>query len=637
MATDRGSQSLNPVLDPDKDHILGSPEAPIALVEYGSYACPHCRAAHDRIVDLRDQLGDRLAHAFRHRPLPGSKLAVPAAELAERAAECGKFWKAHVALMTRSASLRDEDLEAIARELELPPKSSPAGQRAAKRVRAHVNSANSSGVELTPTFFINGRLYDGPWDDISFTDALLGALGYRVRAAALDFVNWPLSTGILLLVATLLALLLSNTTLAPELANFWQREFGLAWDGGGFRLPLIRWVNDGLLTIFFLVVGLEIKREFTVGHLSTRRLAAMPIAASIGGMVIPAAIYLLLIPAGPWTRGWGVPIGTDTAFAVALIATMGQRVPIELRIFLTAAAIVDDIGAILIVALFYSEGLSFNFLAAALVIVGALAAMNRAAIYRVTPYALLGVALWVCIHEGGVHATLAGVVLALFIPTRPPPNYQSLMAQADAIVANETQRGPEEMRHVLSAGAMRAMDAIYDRLESPASRLLRHVEIRSSYVVLPIFAFANAGVTFLPGMLDGRSELVVAIAAGLVVGKPMGLLLASYAAVRTGLATKPDAYGWDQVLGAGCLAGIGFTMSLFIADQSFPVAADFDSAKIAIFIASVVAAILGVALLWLAASRRTTDDSGSSAGLVHGNNQNIPVRVADDVRRDAAD
>ena len=606
MATDRGSQLLNPLLDPDKDHILGSPDAPIALVEYGSYACAHCRAAHDRIVDLRDQLGDRLVHAFRHRPLPGSDLAIPAAELAERAAECGKFWKAHVALMTRSASLRKEDLEAIGRELDLPAESSAAGKRAARRVRAHAKSADGSGVELTPTFFINGRRYDGPWDDASFEDALLGALGYRVRVAALDFVNWPLSTGILLLFATVLALILSNTVLAPALANFWQREFGLAWDGGGFSLPLIRWVNDGLLTIFFLVVGLEIKREFTVGHLSSRRLAAMPIAASIGGMVVPAAIYLLLIPEGPWIRGWGVPIGTDTAFAVALIATMGQRVPIELRIFLTAAAIVDDIGAILIVALFYSAGLNFSFLLAAFLIVGALAALNRAAIYRVTPYALLGVALWVCIHEGGVHATLAGVLLALFIPTRPPPNYQALMAQADAIVANETQRS-EEMRHVLSTGAMRAIDAIYDRLESPASRLLRHVEIRSSYVVLPIFAFANAGVTFLPGMLDGRSELVVAITAGLLVGKPMGLLLASFAAVKAGLATKPDAYGWIQVLGAGCLSGIGFTMSLFIAGESFPAPVDFDAAKIAIFTASVVSAILGIAVLWWAATKIPSD------------------------------
>lgn len=598
-----GGQWLDPPLDPRKDHLLGSPSAEIALVEYGSYACPHCRAAHDRIVDLRDQFGDRLVHAFRHRPVPGSELALAAAQLAERAAEAGKFWKAHVALMTRSADLRSEDLEVIARELDLPAPTISSSRRASSRIKRDQRSAEASGVLLTPTFFINGRRYDGPWDDVSFSDAMLGALGYRVRAAALDFVNWAPSTGILLLIATLIALLLSNSAFASSMAAFWQRDFGLSWEGGGFTLPLIQWVNDGLLTIFFLVVGLEIKREFTVGHLSSRRLAAMPIAASLGGMVVPAAIFLLLIPAGPWLRGWGVPIGTDTAFAVALIATMGQRVPIELRIFLTAAAIVDDIGAILIVALFYSKGLDFTYLGAACLVVVLLAGLNRAAIYRVTPYALLGLLLWFCIHEGGIHATLAGVLLALFIPTRPPPDYQALLAQSDAILTQETRRGSEEMRHVLSPRAMRALDAINDRLESPAARLLRHVEVRSSYLVLPIFAFANAGVTISPALFQGRGELMLAIAAGLILGKPLGLFGASYVAVKTGLAIKPSAYTWTQVVGAGCLAGIGFTMSLFIAGQSFPLAADFDAAKVAIFAASILSAGMGVTVLWWAADR----------------------------------
>lgn len=612
MAHSITSQRLVPPVDPEKDHLLGAPSAPITLVEYGSYACPYCREAHNRIVDARDEFGDRLAHVFRHRPLPGSQLAIDAAELAERASESGTFWKAHVALMTRSANLQQQDLDEIALELDLPAASTAAGKRAARRVRSDTESANASGVRISPTFFINGRRYDGPWDDVSFADALLGPLGYRVRAAALDFVNWKPSSGILLLAAVLLALLVSNTAWAPAFAGFWQSEFGFGWEGGAFRLPMIGWVNDGLLTIFFLVVGLEIKREFTVGHLASRQLAAMPVAASIGGMIVPAAIYLLLIPAGPWTNGWGVPIGTDTAFAVALIAIMGQRVPIELRIFLTAAAIVDDIGAILIVAIFYSDGLDFTYLTAAVAIVAALAVLNRAAVYRVAPYAALGVLLWFCIHESGVHATLAGVLLALFIPTRPPPNLGALTAQMDAIVANETRQGSDDMRHKLSNAALRAIDAIYDRLESPAARVLRHVELRSSYFVLPIFAFANAGVAIAPGLLDGRGGLVLAIGAGLVIGKPVGLLAASYAAVKLGLARKPDAYRWDQVLGAGCLAGIGFTMSLFIAGQSFPEAADYNAAKIAIFIASIVAATLGAAVLWWA-DRRTRADAVEEA------------------------
>lgn len=600
MSVATGVPRLDPPIDPSKDHVLGPTDAPITLVEYGSYACPNCRAAHNRVIELRDQFGDRLVYAFRHRPITGNPLAQEAAELVELAAEKGKFWKAHVALMTRSAELRPQDLVDVAREFGLDEPSPTARKRAQRRVARDIKSAGANAVHIAPTFFVNGRRYDGPWDDISLSDALLGALGYRVRAAALDFLNWGPSSGILLFASVVLALLISNSAWAAQFADLWTRQFGLSWSGGGFELPLIKWVNDGLLTIFFLVVGLEIKREFTVGHLATKALAAMPVAASVGGMVVPAAIFLLLIPEGPWMRGWGIPIGTDTAFAVALIAIMGRRVPIELRIFLTAAAIVDDIGAILIVAVFYSGGLDVAYLGAALGVVGVLAVLNRVGVYRVLPYVLLGILLWYFIHEGGVHATLAGVLLALFIPTRPPANFDALMAQMDAIIENETRRGPEEMRHTISTGSLRAIEEIYERLESPAARVLRVVEIRSSYVVLPIFAFANAGVTLVPGLLDGRGALVTAICVGLVLGKPLGLLAASYAAVKSGLATKPDEYGWHQVLGAGCLAGIGFTMSLFIAGQSFPAAADFDAAKVAIFIASAVAAALGVGVLWWA-------------------------------------
>ena len=599
--------------DPAADHLLGPPDAPIELVEYGSYACPHCRAAHDRVLELRDEFGDQFLHTFRHRPLTGSDLALRAAELAERARNEKEFWKAHVMLMTRSETLTEADLESVARELDLPPQDSPEGQAAIRRVREDMASAQNSGVAITPTFFINGRRYLGPWDSVSFSDALRGSLGHRMQGAALDFVNWPPSTGILLLLATILAVVLSNTAFGPEFIAFWEGELSLSWVERDFTLTILRWVNDGLLTIFFLVVGLEIKQEFTIGHLASRRLAAMPVAAAVGGMVAPALIYTAIVPAGPWTMGWGVPIATDTAFAVALIAMMGRRVPIELRIFLTAAAIVDDIAAIAIVAIFYTAELDFVFLAASVAVSGLLYALGRASIYRATPYAMLGLVLWFCIHESGVHATLAGVILALFIPTRPPPNFRALRAQIDAIFTTEAERRDEEMRHPLSTPALRALDAIHDRLESPATRMLRHVEIRSSYIVLPIFALANAGVVFVPGLLDGRGELVAAIMAGLVLGKPLGLLLASLAAVKLGLAAKPEAYTWTQVAGAGCLAGIGFTMSLFIAGQAFPVAADFDAAKLAVFGASALAAVLGVAVLWHAGGRNLKGEAHAVA------------------------
>ena len=511
---------LDRAVDDVLDHVLGPKNAPITLVEYGSYACPYCRAANERITEVRGQFGDRLRYVFRHRPLIGSDVARPAAELAESVTNHEQFWNAHVALMTRSNTLTEGDLRAVAESLGLTRLDAEASrltaERARQRVDLDIDSASASGVHYTPTFFINGRRYDGPWDESSFTDAMLGSLGHRVRTAALSFASWAPSAGILLLLATLVAVALTNSGLGRDFEAFWQTAFGFALGGSGFQLSLLHWVNDALLTIFFLVVGLEIKREFTVGHLASRRAAALPIAAAIGGMAVPALIYLFIIPAGPWSIGWGVPMATDTAFAVALIAMMGARVPVELRIFLTAAAIVDDIGAIIVVAVFYSGDLHFGYLAAAVAITAVLALLNRSGIYRVSPYLLVGVALWACVYAGGLHATLAGVVLAALIPTRPPPDFKTLAMQADSILTAEAHHSGEQFRRGPSAPALQALDAIHDRLESPADRLLRNVAPRSSYLVLPIFALANgrlevgdpgvAGV-LLVGALVERGEV----------------------------------------------------------------------------------------------------------------------------------
>jgi NhaA family Na+:H+ antiporter len=427
---------------------------------------------------------------------------------------------------------------------------------------------------------------------------MLGSLGHRVRTAALGFASWAPSTGVMLLLATLLAIVFTNSRLGPDFGEFWQTTLGIRFGGADFHMPLLHWVNDALLTVFFLVVGLEIKREFTVGHLASRRSAALPIAAAIGGMTLPALIYVWVVPAGSWQIGWGVPTATDTAFAVALIALMGSRVPVELRIFLTAAAIVDDIGAIVVVAIFYSDGINLAALSGALATVGFLALLNRWGVYRVTPYVLAGVVLWLCVHAGGLHATLAGVLLAAFIPTRPPPDYRALIAQADAILTAEASHGGEQFRHGPSAPALRELDAIHDRLESPADRLLRHVAPRSSFLVLPLFALANAGVVIATEMLTDHGRLMAAVILALALGKPAGFVLASWAAVKFRIAEKPAAYSWRQLAGAGALAGIGFTMSLFIAGQAFPVMQDFAAAKIAVFAGSVLSAVVGTVVLW---------------------------------------
>ena len=605
-----GPTRLDRPVDEREDHILGPRNAPITLVEYGSYDCPHCRAANERIAAVRNQLGNRLRYVFRHRPITGSDLALRAAKLVETAQTPEEFWKAHVTLMSRSETLTEDDLRVVAEQLGAEDAAGrPERQAAASaRVARDIESARRSGVRFTPTFFVNGRRYEGAWDESSFTDAMLGTLGYKVRIAALSFAAWAPSAGFLLLFATVLAIAISNSGLAQPFETFWEAPFRLAFADAAFELTLREWIDDALLSVFFLVVGLEIKRELSVGHLAKRASAALPIAAAIGGMAVPALLYVLVVPAGPWTDGWAVPMSTDTAFAIALIAMLGRRVPVELRIFLTASAIVDDIGAILVVALFYSEGVEVSWLLAAAFFTALLMMLNRSGVYRVMPYMLVGIALWAAVHAAGLHPTLAGVILAACIPARPPANYATLARQADAILTDEARFRGEQLRYGPSEPALRALDAINDRLMSPTERLLRTVAPQSSFVVLPVFALANAGVELSRGVFAGHEPLMLAIAAGLVIGKPVGFVLLSMLAVRLGVAVKPRAYSWRQLAGAGALAGIGFTMALFIAGQAYALETEFAAAKVAVFAASSVSALIGVALLWKPAAEEPVDE-----------------------------
>ena len=387
MSAAKLSSRLDRPVREEYDHILGPAGAQITLVEYGSYACPYCRAANEQIAEVRDRFGDRLRYVFRHRPLTGSDIARRAAELAERADGPEHFWNAHVKLMTRSETLTEDDLSRRRRRPEprrariaagrprRPPRRAKARVDADERQRTRQRRACSRRPSSS-----TAAATTAPGTRARSSDAMLGTLGHRVRSAALDFASWGPSAGVLLLLATVLAIVLTNSPLGAGVrTRSGSMELGFTFGDAGFRMSLRHWINDGLLTIFFLVVGLEIKREFTVGHLASRRSAALPVAAAIGGMAVPALLYLLIVPQGPWAHGWGVPMATDTAFAVALIVMMGRAVPVELRIFLTAAAIVDDIGAIIVVALFYSGELHLGFLAAAAVSGGALALLNRSA------------------------------------------------------------------------------------------------------------------------------------------------------------------------------------------------------------------------------------------------------------------
>jgi Na+:H+ antiporter, NhaA family len=419
---------------------------------------------------------------------------------------------------------------------------------------------------------------------------------------------------IVLVAATIAALIWANVSFSSY-EDVWTGILSFSFSGHVLETDLRGWINEGLMTLFFLVVGLEAKRELDLGELRERTRLAIPVLASLGGMACAAGIYLAINAGGDGARGWGIPMATDIAMAVGVLSLLGSRVAPSLKLFLLALAIVDDIGAIVVVAVFYSGEIHPAYLAAAAVVVVALALLSRSRVYLLSPYILLGVALWAFVYAGGLHATLAGVVLALFIPTRPPADLAVLMTQASTIIASEARHEGEVLRPGPSTPALHALDAIYDRLESPADRLLRHAGARSSYAILPIFALANAGVTINPGVFVGHGWLMAAVVAGLAVGKPVGVSLAAAAAVRAGIAVKPAEYTWRQLAGAGALAGIGFTMSLFIAGQAFPSATDFSAAKIAVFAASILSAVVGTAVLWGASRQELIEEAPQSASM----------------------
>jgi NhaA family Na+:H+ antiporter len=621
------AEGLDRPVDPAYDHVLGPPTADVTLVEYGSYVCSYCHTAHEVVRRLRDRFGDRLRYVYRHLPLTDRAEATRAAEVAEYAdAASGRFWEAHDRLMRSGPDFAPGELDAIGAEFGVPPRASWSADREKPvdaRVRSDARSGIRSGARVTPTFFINGRRYEGAWDEASLSEAMFRSLGHRIQAASLDFARWAPSTGLLLVVMTIAALVLSNSPVADAFLRFWDVPAGLRAGSRAFALPLIDWVNHGLLTVFFVVVGLEIKRELTIGRLASLKAAAFPLAAATGGMIAPALLFMLIAPAA-FRHTWGMSIATDTAFAVALLVLLGDRVPIDLRVFLTAVVIADDLVAIAVVAFFYSDQLHLSWLGVAGALGAALFLLNRTRVYSVLPYVGVGAALWFALHEAGVHATLAGVVLATAIPTRPPANLRALVAQAQAVIEAESKHAP--MKTGPSDSALSALDAIHDRIESPASKFLRRVEPWSSYFVLPLFALANAGLAWSPDVLEGRTALMTAIVVALVAGKFAGILSGAWLAVRLGFGEKPPSYTWRHVAGTGALGGIGFTMSLFIAGQALT-GADYAAAKVAVFAASLLAATLGLAILWKRAPEAAVMPS---AGVESG----TPVRDAPDFAAD---
>jgi NhaA family Na+:H+ antiporter len=410
--------------------------------------------------------------------------------------------------------------------------------------------------------------------------------------------------GSVLLLFGIAALALANSPLADAYDRLWQIPLTVGIVGHSLSLTLHQWINDGLMACFFLLVGLEIKREFIVGELASLKQASLPIAGAIGGMIVPAAVYLICNMSGIGTRGWGIPMATDIAFALGALALIAPDAPVGARVFLAALAIVDDMGAVLIIAIFYSHAIAWSALARAAVMLAVLIGFNVMGVRRLGLYLLAGIVLWYFVHASGVHATVAGVALAFTIPTHTRINAVEFSRKARDLLDQFDRTESGDFLVLTSKGQQETLFALEHASEgatAPILRLEHALHNFSAFVVMPLFAFANAGVR-IGGPLR-HAEVTVGVLLGLVIGKPLGITAAAFGAVKSGVAQLPRGVPWRSLLGYACLAGIGFTMSLFIAMLAFDETGPVNAAKTGILAGSLLAGIGGAIILKTARSR----------------------------------
>ncbi len=425
----------------------------------------------------------------------------------------------------------------------------------------------------------------------------------RVLTPFEEFVHRESTSGLLLMATALLALLAANSGLAAFYTHLAHTPVGISVGGWSLQKTLHHWINDGLMTLFFFVVGLELKRAFLVGELADPRQAVLPVVAAIGGMAVPALIYFALNPGGEAARGWGIPMATDIAFALGTIALLAGRVPQSLIMFLVALAIVDDLGAVVVIALFYTDELVVRHLVEAGVLTGLLVVMNRIGVRAPLPYFLLGLLLWMALLKSGVHATLAGVITAFTIPAIPrfdPWAFRDRMRELLDQYEGAVRDDPSILRNVRLKGVVQTMQNGVVGVETPLQRLEHGLHGWVAFLVLPVFAFFNAGIPIDFGALGGAltQPVTLGVVAGLLLGKFLGIAGTAWLAVRLGVASLPHGARMGQLMAVALLGGIGFTMSIFIAELAFaPQPALVLQAKLGILAASLVAGVGGY--LWL--------------------------------------
>lgn len=414
-----------------------------------------------------------------------------------------------------------------------------------------------------------------------------------------EFFKTESSSGILLLVTTIFALLLANSPFAEGYFQLFQTQFSVNIGAFSIDKPLLLWINDGLMAIFFLLIGLEIKREIKYGELSTFRSALMPLVAAVGGALIPGIIYFMFNAGTDFEQGWAIAIATDIAFAIGILSLLGSRVPIWAKVFLTAVAVVDDLIAVLVIALFYTSSINASALWIAGGCIVILLALNFANVRSLGLYLLVGVLLWVAVLKSGVHATVAGVILGLTIPANRLKSLEVIKEQAKKSVqlfSHALTHEHDESRET----ALNYMEDVVVESESPLHRLEHKLHPWVAFGIIPIFAFANAGVSINGNLITEAfaSPLTWGIMVGLFVGKQVGIFSASYLMKLLGLNTFPEEKGtWKMVYGLACLSGVGFTMSLFITGLSFSSAALIEFSKVGIILGSLLSGVVGYLVL----------------------------------------
>ncbi|MEW6324814.1 MAG: Na+/H+ antiporter NhaA [Nitrospirota bacterium] len=414
--------------------------------------------------------------------------------------------------------------------------------------------------------------------------------------------------GVLLLIASAAALVCANTGLSPLYSHLWETPLRVSLGGFIVDKTLHHWVNDGLMAIFFFLVGLEIKREALAGELAAPKKAVLPIAAAAGGMVLPALLYAAINAGGAGLSGWGIPMATDIAFALGVLALLGGRAPAGLLIFLTALAIADDLGAVVVIALFYGEEIALAPLITGGAIVALSSILNHAGVRKTLVYTLLGIVLWLAFLKSGVHASVAGILLAMTIPTRTVLTEAQFERRVQRLIehftASDDRRSPLE-RNEEQQAIIQRIEAACHEVEAPLQRIEHNLHPWVTFAIIPIFAFANAGVEISTEALKAAAvhPVTLGVAVGLVLGKQLGVLLFTWAPVRLGWAELPAGITWAHLYGVSWLAGIGFTMSLFITNLAFATEPRLiEQAKIGILAASLIAGAVGYAIL-RAASR----------------------------------